>query len=111
MVCVLVPVLLAAVMGCGVRPSGVSDAGSGLASSSPYGPGEYVLDVVADGIGDAVEEASGLVHGEGYQVLLREGIESLLIPFFASTRRTARKASAAMDRVMCRYHAVYPRTW
>lgn len=46
-VCVLVPVLLAAVMGCGVRPSGVSDAGE---APTGVAPGMTLYFVDEDGL-------------------------------------------------------------
>jgi hypothetical protein len=58
-----------------------------------------VFDAVADRRRDAVEQPPGLVHGHGYAGSIAIDVE---IPFFASTRKMARKARAAIERVMCR---------
>ena len=86
----------------------VAGAGSGLAGSSPVGPVQSVGDGVLDGRCDAVEQFANFVDGQWYQSGFGLVIDAV---FFRVFRVMRRKAAAAMDRVMCRYHASYRRTW
>ena len=62
-----------------------------------------VGDGVLKGGGDAVEQFTDFIDGQGYQ----SGRELVTgAPFFVAPRVTMRKAAAAMDRVMCRYLAI-----
>jgi hypothetical protein len=86
----------------------MADAGAFLAVSSPCRPVKNVRHRVLDRLGDSVEQAAYFVHGQGDQ---GEGTGVFGAPFFAASRRTTRNAAAAIDKVMWRYQAWYPRTW
>src|SRR3954468_4428441 len=82
----------------------VAGFGDGLMDPTPERPGENEVD--ADAQLEAGDEAADLGHGEGNECARSPA------PFWPArlTRIAARKASASIDRVMCRYQPCQLRT-
>src|SRR4051794_27176378 len=84
----------------------VAGLGDGLMDPTPERPGENEVEAEASTQLEAGDEAADLGHAEGNECAGSSA------PFWeaSSTRIAARKASASIDRVMCRYQPCQRRT-
>jgi hypothetical protein len=86
----------------------VASFGDGLMDAAPEGPLQDVIEAKADGQLEPSDEPADLRHTESnWKKFVRSGA-----PFSALTLThiTARKASASIDKVMCRYQPCQLRT-